>query len=83
MPANPPNIPTNPLAPFTVLAAKTLNDLVSARLKRQKKWDDGYATKTLEQIEELAKEGDKVAKTMKKIYEQAERLREKVNQKPR
>ena len=52
-------------------------------LKRQKNWDDGYATKTPEEIDKLAKAGDKVAKTMKKIYEQAKRLLEKQKQKHR
>lgn len=71
-------------ASSTVLAAcKTLNDLVPARLKRQKKWDDGYANKTPEEIDALSKAGDQVAKTMKEIYENAKRLMEKQSGKPK
>jgi len=83
-PQNIPSVINYPsiLLPGTLLA-KTLNDLVPGSLKRQKKWDDGYATKTAEEIEKLAKAGDKVAKTMKKIYEQSKRLLEKQNQKPK
>jgi len=67
----------------TALATgKTLNDLVPTRLKRQKKWDDGYANKTPE-IDALSKAGDRVAKTMKKIYENAKRLMEKQSGKPK
>jgi hypothetical protein len=62
----------------TTVLTKTLNDLVPGSLKRQKKWDDGYATKTPDEIDQLAKGGDDVAKTMKKIYEQSKRLLDKV-----
>ena len=52
-------------------------------LKRQKDWNDGYASKTPGEIDKLARSGDKVARTMKKIYEQSKRLLEKQSQKPR
>ena len=52
--------------------------LISGKLKKSKSYHGDYASKTYQEILNLAKIGDKKAKQMKKLIEQAERLRKKV-----
>lgn len=67
--------------PLIVAGEKTMHDLVPGSLKKSPSWHDPYGTKTAEEIDNLAKGGDKLAQGMKKLKDQAERLLKKVNQK--
>lgn len=58
--------------------SKKAEDLISGKLKRSKSYHQEYADKSYEEIIQLAKRGDKKARQMKKLIEQAERLRQKV-----
>jgi hypothetical protein len=53
-------------------------DLISGKLKKSKSYHSDYANKTYQKILDLAKIGDKRARQMKKLIEQAERLRDKL-----
>lgn len=55
------------------------DDLISGSLKRSKSYHAGYGDKTYKEIKELATATppDKKARQMKKLIEQAERLRAK------
>jgi hypothetical protein len=57
---------------------KKAEDLISGKLKKSKSYHSDYASKTYQEILDLAKTGDKKAKQMKKLIEQVERLREKL-----
>jgi len=52
--------------------------LISGKLKKSKSYHSDYASRTYQEILDLAKSGDKKAKQMNKLIEQAERLRKKV-----
>jgi RHS repeat-associated protein len=53
------------------------DELISGSLKRSPSYHSPYGSKTYQQILDLAKGGDPKAKKMKKLIENAERLREK------
>jgi hypothetical protein len=60
-------------------------DLIPGSLKRSKSYHEEYAGKTYAEIKQLAvaKPPDPKARQMKKLIEQAERLREKARRRPR
>lgn len=58
-----------------------MDELIPGSLKRSKSWDDGLGNETLENVENQAKNGNKKAKDMLKLYKQQERLKEKNRQK--
>lgn len=53
------------------------DDLISGSLKRAKSYHSEYGKKTYDDIKSAAKT-DRKARQMKKLIEQAERLREKI-----
>ena len=55
-------------------------NLISGKLKKSKSYHNDYADKTYEEILDLARTGDQKARQMKKLIEQAERLRKKVRE---
>ncbi|MBC8228135.1 hypothetical protein H8E77_01140 [bacterium] len=57
---------------------KKVEYLISGKLKKSKSYHSDYGSKTYQEILDLARTGDKKAKQMKKLIEQAERLREKL-----
>lgn len=59
---------------------KKAEDLISGKLKRSKSYHQECADKSYQEILQLAKSGDKKAKQMKKLIEQAERLRQKMKE---
>ncbi|MGH9509048.1 MAG: RHS repeat-associated core domain-containing protein, partial [Terriglobales bacterium] len=60
---------------------RTADDRISGSLKRSDSYHSEYGNKTLDQLKQLAKEGDPKAQQMKKLVEQAQRLQEKVSTK--
>lgn len=61
------------------------DDLIPGSLKRSKSYHSDYGPMTYGEINRLAsgKPADRKAKQMKKLIEQAERLREKARRRPR
>jgi len=53
---------------------KTADELIPASVKRSPSYNPKYGNKTREELVELAKMGDKIAKDMKKLIDQAPRL---------
>ena len=61
------------------------DDLIPGSLKRSKSYHSDYGKKTYGEIKRLAagKPADRKARQMKKLIEQAERLRDKTRRRPK